>query len=1060
MAALNTFAVVSGVFFVIFIIGLHNFITSNEENGCEMTYMFEYPQFVRISLPGDIARKYSRYGLYAYGEGHMTERLRHMRFSGIPVLFIPGNSGSHKQVRSLASVSLRKTLNSHAPFHFDYFTVDLNEEYSALFGGVLKDQRDFVHHCLHRILELYQYNKNKPSSVILIGHSMGGMVAKGLFLDPNFDKNLVRVIITLVTPHMSPVLALDSYIAKYYDQVNSYWIANRRQGWEGNLSHVTLASIGGGHRDILVRSGLTYAEEADINVVSTAMPTVWRSTDHLCSVWCKELVLVIVRALHDIVNLTTKQVTENALERKLVFQYHMLQRTAGKRFSTAFHPREAFFDSNAFWRENLQRQFTFHEPNGIHTETYIMIRLLDDPKHEMMAVEAVNVDDKDWVFACVADAIHNNARICSSGINLSNETQFIPSRQFQRKFIYLNLAALKRKLFTHVILKVKPTKEMVQFNFDIHSSSSRQVTVPLPKWLTFMSKNTVLDSTADRAGYYELALPGFEQVWQAYLLHIQPLDCQKSLHHAIAKMRVPWSKEDVHVHFTENIHKPLHLKLQSLKPLSYNSSDPVKVILILDPSCKYSVRIQSAILDSLGQLARFFSPMLLPYLVAILLLTMRHQLKSLVETGRCVMFHTALGVGAKPYYVLPPVRLWARVLGWSVLVKLVHPLLPLPDFVVLQEHNLDFMLLPIYLYVVAYGSAYLLGLACWLAVIFSGHTAHKMALRFIARTLTGTLTLSEWTMAGLSKLPAVLAAFLIALIYSTCGALSLCVGAAFFFLKLCKMYEDYLEDLFKYSLKLLLQRRKKSKSTKEQEGSEVKDNDSTKKEATATTCDNEIKTEVNDESKEQPIAATSNNETKGEPIASTTTDETKIEANDEMGKTIAIKSNEEIGTVDDNKEDNSVTATETQVESSTTGSGDNSEYCFSELHFNFTTLLLWLSVTLLNIPCVLVWAHSYKYNVKLEPDPSFETSVVLCFCAGILWQGKFPKPNLKYYNWVMHSLYVLSVLTLVYAPLSLHHLGPIVAMAFVVLTLHQVVASVMQTSNVDENPPLENQPSS
>lgn len=75
-------------------------------------------------------------------------------------------------VRSLASVSLRKTLNSHTPFHFDYFTVDLNEEYSALFGGVLKDQREFVHHSLHRILELYRNNANKPSSVILIGHSM------------------------------------------------------------------------------------------------------------------------------------------------------------------------------------------------------------------------------------------------------------------------------------------------------------------------------------------------------------------------------------------------------------------------------------------------------------------------------------------------------------------------------------------------------------------------------------------------------------------------------------------------------------------------------------------------------------------------------------------------------------------------------------------------------------------------------------------------------------------------------------------------------------------------
>lgn len=67
--------------------------------------------------------------------------------------------------------------------------------------------------------------------------------------------------------------------------------------------------------------------------------------------------------------------------------------------------------------------------------------------------------------------------------------------------------------------------------------------------------------------------------------------------------------------------------------------------------------------------------------------------------------------------------------SWSVLMKFVHPLLPLPDLVILQEQNLDFLLLPVYLYIVAYGAAYLLGLGVWLAVIFSGHTAHKIALR-------------------------------------------------------------------------------------------------------------------------------------------------------------------------------------------------------------------------------------------------------------------------------------------------------------------------------------------
>jgi len=48
-------------------------------------------------LKNNIEEKYPRFGLYAYGEGFLTERLRRMHFSGIPVLFIPGNAGSHEQ---------------------------------------------------------------------------------------------------------------------------------------------------------------------------------------------------------------------------------------------------------------------------------------------------------------------------------------------------------------------------------------------------------------------------------------------------------------------------------------------------------------------------------------------------------------------------------------------------------------------------------------------------------------------------------------------------------------------------------------------------------------------------------------------------------------------------------------------------------------------------------------------------------------------------------------------------------------------------------------------------
>jgi hypothetical protein len=57
----------------------------------------------------------------------------------------------------------------------------------------------------------------------------------------------------------------------------------------------------------------------------------------------------------------------------------------------------------------------------------------------------------------------------------------------------------------------------------------------------------------------------------------------------------------------------------------------------------------------------------------------------------------------------------------------------------------------------------------------------------------------------------------------------------------------------------------------------------------------------------------------------------------------------------------------------------------------------------------------------------------------------------KYYRLVHHSLYVLAVLTLTYASVSLHRLGPIVATAFVLIMLHQVVAPGLEGNLSLEN---------
>lgn len=91
----------------------------------------------------------------------------------------------------------------------------------------------------------------------------GGIVAKAIFCEADFDPSSVDTIITLATPHQHPVLAIDEHISKFYRRVNSLWT-----GLSNKTNSVAFASIGGADRDIQVRSGLTaIARHPSINVL-------------------------------------------------------------------------------------------------------------------------------------------------------------------------------------------------------------------------------------------------------------------------------------------------------------------------------------------------------------------------------------------------------------------------------------------------------------------------------------------------------------------------------------------------------------------------------------------------------------------------------------------------------------------------------------------------------------------------------------------------------------------------------------------------------------------------
>ncbi|KAI8322524.1 PGAP1-domain-containing protein, partial [Martensiomyces pterosporus] len=290
-------------------IAAHSYFNGQPDTeNCEMSY--SRPQFIeQTKFDRTWTRFADKYTLYLYREGGYDAFEEPFR---IPVLFVPGNAGSHKQVRSVASASAAAFVElvgrdpaavDRGQIGYDYFTVGLNEEFTALHGYSILEQADFINDAIRYILSLYPETRSKhrlsargvefalPTSVVVVGHSMGGVVARTAFTLPNHIVGSVQAIFTLSTPHNNPTASLEYYVDKVYSGVNSFW----RHGFQnGTLDKVSLVSIAGGNLDSMINSDYTYVgdlapQKNSLSILSSGINDVWLSVDHQSILWCNQM---------------------------------------------------------------------------------------------------------------------------------------------------------------------------------------------------------------------------------------------------------------------------------------------------------------------------------------------------------------------------------------------------------------------------------------------------------------------------------------------------------------------------------------------------------------------------------------------------------------------------------------------------------------------------------------------------------------------------------------------------------------------------------------------------
>ncbi|KAJ3826754.1 PGAP1-like protein-domain-containing protein [Lentinula raphanica] len=281
--------------------------------GCRMSYMnpLYIPQVKFNSAWTPLAERYS---LFLYREDQWERELH----GGTPVLFIPGNAGSSGQVRSIASSATRQYYSRpNVPAYetwsrnmkaLDFFAADFNEDLSAFHGPTLQAQTEYCARAIAYILSLYPPN----TTIIIMGHSMGGVVATSLL--PSKD---IAAIITMSTPHTLPP-------ARFDQRVDEFYARNRE-----TLHHdpTPLLSLCGGAMDTMIPSEScilpSQGEGEGLNVpyrrtvFSSALEGAWTGVGHREMVWCHQVRWRVARAAMELSMATSSHERGLVLDRWL-----------------------------------------------------------------------------------------------------------------------------------------------------------------------------------------------------------------------------------------------------------------------------------------------------------------------------------------------------------------------------------------------------------------------------------------------------------------------------------------------------------------------------------------------------------------------------------------------------------------------------------------------------------------------------------------------------------------------------------------------------------------------
>jgi glycosylphosphatidylinositol deacylase len=617
---------------------------------------------------------------------------------GVPVLFITGNAGSYKQVRPLAAEAARyykshveqdNTALKAGTRNLDFFTADFNEDITAFHGQTLLDQAEYLNEAVAYILSLYHNSPGSrrdpdlpdPSSVIIIGHSMGGIVARTMLTMHNYQSNSINTIITMSAPHARPPVSFDADIVNTYERVNQYWRNAYSQKWASDnpLWHVTLISIAGGGLDTIVPSDYTslaslVPETHGFTVYTSSVPNVWTGADHLAILWCDQMRKPIIRALIEAVDVRRSGQTKHRAERMRIFRRWFLTGLEEGADKSLPHKNPTTLltledNSNAILAvgERLAiRSFGHYgkpkayllpiPPQG--TPGGVEFRLLSDQtldgpggagKLEVLfcSVFPLQAGHSSTLFSMSVDlsgttsgstrlACKNAASdiIVLPSSTRTSKNAFDPVRPFS--YLQYQLKDLAEHQFVAVVDKSStPEDGWVLAEFGTTSESTVQVTLE-PRRMLFTSLHLTL--AANRPLVTDVKIPSMRSSLLAYKLTLGPQVCGDNAELFTPLLR-QYISEPYESKYFVNV-KEANINFHGVAPFlppSLKASSPSGLSLQLwsDPTCEASVTmsIQLDIIGSLGKLYIRYRTAVAAFPLLVVALVLRKQFMEHDKTG-------------------------------------------------------------------------------------------------------------------------------------------------------------------------------------------------------------------------------------------------------------------------------------------------------------------------------------------------------------------------------------------------------------------------------------------